>query len=325
MRVPPILEQPPAPAPDQPPFVLDVLHEEAKQCILTARRTRELDAKNLTFESLEELLSLDDVPLSEMELIQMTQNWCKHNSRSFGEFSCYFDYNQLTSEEKAWVSSHLEVDEALVSNALTQSSLVSTAELSPFRLNDGRLRWKRVFDSSTERMDRFLEVAVKSFESFHRKLVLFRVDARLTLAIYIPRKLSKGDETDIDDRGRVFAFPHTGDQADTYRRVVPTKMNYKVFCDDYLFQMYNLKRRDTWIFIRRAASDDEAYRNVKPTGDRRRARQETLDAGINHDFVASVALNKNSSGLQRHMGRVNRNGILGAVRDWSDCQTDAKH
>ena len=37
-----------------------------------------------------------------------------------------------------------------------------------------------------------------------------------------------------------------------------------------------------------------------------------MKAGINHDFIASIALNKFSSALARHVGRVNRNPIIGA-------------
>lgn len=67
------------------------------------------------------------------------------------------------------------------------------------------------------------------------------------------------------------------------------------------------------MFIGRGASDDSRYRNVEGVGDQRRVRQTTLDDGPNFDFVSSVALNKFSSRLQRHVGRVRRNGVLGAV------------
>ena len=164
----------------------------------------------------------------------MTQSWCKRNKGSFKELSHCFDYNRLTAEEKVWVSSSLQGDESLVKNALYQSHLVSITETQLFNLDDSRLCWKRVFDSSMDGMGLFLEVAVRSLELFHKKLTHFHVYPPLSLALYVPKKITKEEEVTVDDQARVFAFPHTRDQASTCRRVVPTNKSYKMYCYDHL-------------------------------------------------------------------------------------------
>ncbi len=53
-------------------------------------------------------------------------------------------------------------------------------------------------------------MTAKALELFHRKLIVYRVDERLTLAIYVPKKKSRNLETaGVDDAIRVLAFPHS--------------------------------------------------------------------------------------------------------------------
>lgn len=97
------------------------------------------------------------------------------------------------------------------------------------------------------------------------------------------------------------------------RRVVPTKKNYRLYCDDSTLQLYKTTRQNTWVFLSRPGADDSTYRTASNQGDRRGQRQATVDHGQNYDCIASIALDKYSRDLQRHVGRVNRAGILGAV------------
>ncbi|KAK7910584.1 hypothetical protein PG985_013065 [Apiospora marii] len=315
IKVPPRLEKAPQPTPETPKFILDELHETAIATI-SQDRTSSVDVEALGFDALELLLCRDNIAVSEFELVKLVAIWCRKHNASLVDFLPYFDLNVLTAEEKNWILAYLPALQGmpnLVLNALCTSSILADHELSPFRLNDHRLGWKRVYDSSQDRLGTFLDTAAKTLELFHKKLVVLRVDERLALAIYVPRKIEKSKDCLVDDGVRVFAFPQSKDPGTSSRLSLPTKVGYRLYCDDNLLQLFEGQRANTWIFIGRGASDDAAYRNTEDKGDRRRRRQATLDAGQKFDCRVSVALNKFSQGLQRHIGRVNRNGVLAAV------------
>ena len=168
------------------------------------------------------------------------------------------------------------------------------------------------FHPAQDRMATFLEATTRLLEDFLKKLIVLRVDQRLTLAIYVPKKIQKGRDCQVDDLIRLFAFPHFQENPEFHRCVVPTKRTYRLYCDDHSFQLYQGQRGNTWIFITRPGSNNATYQSIQNRGDKRRQRQATLDAGPNRDFVTSVALDKCSRGLQTHIGRVIRNPIMAA-------------
>lgn len=315
VRVPPTLESPPKPDENTAPFILDVLHQAAKSFI-GSRQQRDSELDGYNFDAVELLLSRENLAISEFELIQMTYRWCRRNRVPLTEFLHFFDFNVLGMEEKTWVLSQLPPssrDPALVLNSLLQSGLLKESELHPYRLHYPGMRWKCIFSSTEDRMGTFLDRVARALELFHRKLIIFRVDERLTVAIYVPRKIELNEESQVDDSVRLFAFTHTHDGSNMHRLVVPTKKNYRLYCDSGIFQLFERDRRNTFVYIGRSQSDDKPYRSLEGKGDRRRGRQATLEAGVNYDFRASIALDKFSRNLQRHVGRVNRNGILAAV------------
>lgn len=315
VRVPTTLESPPKPDENTGPFILDVLHQAAKRFIESRQRqNQQLDGYN--FDAVELLLSRENLAISEFELIQMTYRWCRRNGVSLGEFVHFFDFNILGMAEKTWVLSQLPpsaTNSALVMNSLTQSSMLQESELQQYRLHYPGMRWKCIFSSAEDRLGTFLDRVSRAISLFHRKFIIFRVDERLTVAIYVPCKVEPNEETQVDDKVRLFAFTHTQDGSNMHRLVVPTKKNYRLFFDSGVFQLFERDRRNTFVFIGRSQSDDSAYRGLEGKGDRRRGRQATLNSAVNHDFRASIALDKFSRNLQRNVGRVNRNGVLAAV------------
>jgi hypothetical protein len=317
IKVPKSLESPPQPPETSPQFILDVLHEDAKRLIFLQQNKDDSQILDgFHFDAMELLLSRDNVALSEFELITLTQKWCLRNSANLTDFLEFFNLNLLTVEEKQWVLSILpQTKEApsMVRNALCQSNLVTIPELQPFKLDYPGFQWKCIFDSSNDRLATFLDSAARALELFHKTLIVLRVDERLTLAIYVPRKGERGEEIQIDDQARLFAFVHTQGAETGYRLALPTKKNYRLYCDSSVFQLFEGTRANTWVFIGRGASDDSQYRALPNAEDRRRGRQATINSGINFDCKASIALNKFSQGLSKHLGRVNRNGVLGAV------------
>lgn len=321
IRVPPKLEQAPAPAADAPPFILDYLHDAAKELI---QRTQAPSSNRVTgledydFDAIELLLSRNDIAMSEFDLLRLTLRWCRKTGNKLEDLLHFFDLNVLNSEERAWVLEQLPPTSpqlpVLLRNAVYSSNLLPREAASRFQLDHPNVQWKCVFDSTTQdRLGTFLDTAARTMGMFHRKLLILRVDERLTVAIYVPKIIEQAQDCLVDDTVRLFAFPHSQGTEMQSRTSLPTKMTYQLFCDDGIFQLFEGQRANTWVYIARGRSDDSAYRNTENVGERRRQRQETVDAGKNFDYRVSIALNKFSSGLQKHVGRVNRNGLSAAV------------
>jgi hypothetical protein len=314
IKVPPVLEELPHLPSKEAAFILDTLHKAAKDLINDRRRSESYDG--YSFDAMELLLCRDDIAMSEFELVRLTYHWCLKKKADLADFLHLFDFNRLSDIEKSWILKQLPPvmeTPALIRNGLLQSNLVDPAELRSFRLDHHGLRWKCIFDSTTDRLGAFLDVVSRTLELFHRKLIIIHVNDRFTVAIFVPQKIERRRECQVDDKVLLFAFPHSQGVETSQRRVVPTKVKYRLYCDGNVFQLFEEKRRNTWVFITRGASDDGSYRNTKNTGDRRRQRQITLDEGVNYDCRVSIALQKFSAPMQKHVGAVNRNGILAAV------------
>ncbi|KAL7958767.1 RNA dependent RNA polymerase domain-containing protein [Trichoderma compactum] len=301
-------EKPPGPEAEAPPFVLDELHEAAKKIIMQQKHMAQNHMNNMegyTFDGVQLLLCRDDIAISEAELIRMTVRWCRRTNTSFYDLMHMFDLNSPSSEEKAWILAQVPAYSdapSLVLNALSSSSLVTEAELKHFHLNYPGLHWKRVYSSEEDRLATFLEAASRNLELFHKKLIVFRPDERLTLAMYVPQKITPADDFVVGNKVRLFAFPHSQGRETQSRLCLPTKKEYRLFCDENRLQLFDRTVGNTWVFIGRGGSNDN----------RRRARQQALANGTNVDYRASVALDKFSRNLQTHIGRLQRQGILAA-------------
>ncbi|RPA82103.1 RdRP-domain-containing protein [Ascobolus immersus RN42] len=317
IRVPQKLESPPQPTAETPPFILDVLHTHAINYVQNrpASRKELMRQPTLGVDSIEILLSQDNLALSEFEALQMAYNWCARNCTHIMELLLFFDFTRMSTVEKAWILDKLPPTmdgTSLITNALLQSYLLTPEELAPYKLHYPAMRWKRVFSSEVNHMRLLFDQINRTFPLFHRKLLVLRVDERLTVAIYIQQQIEPSTEGQVDDTARLFAFTHTRDGSNMHRLAVPTKKNYRLYFDNSGFQLYEGKRANTFVFLNRAQQDTERYRNIPGKADRIRGKQTTLDDGTNHNWVASIALQKFSNNLARNIGRVNRNGVLGA-------------
>jgi hypothetical protein len=233
------------------------------------------------------------------------------------EYSHHIDFSALTDEQKIWLLSRLPCSRtapSLVRNGLLQSDLISPQELHRFGLDHPRLHWKPVFRSTIDRMGRFLPVVCRTLETFHKKLIVLHVNERLSVAVYIPQKIARASEVSVDNRVRVFAFPHSQGHLSTNYRVIPTKVTYRLYCEEQILQLYQQKRSNTWIFLRGSKGDDSLYRAMPSQGDKRRMREHTVRENINFDCKASIALDKISRNIQEHVGKIRSEGVLGAVR-----------
>ncbi|KAF4539237.1 PhoH-like protein [Lasiodiplodia theobromae] len=314
IKVPQDLQDPPKGPVPSPGLIVDRLHEQASAFI-----QRSLPSPSMyhgySSDAVELISSRDELAISEFELVTLTYNWCLQQKVEMMQFLPFFDLNKLTDEQKAWVLSRVPPtleSAGLVMNSLNQSNLLQSQELRRFGLDNPGLHWKCVYDSSIDRLGTFFNSASRTLELFHKKLIILRIDERLSVAIFIPQKIEKSTEFQVDGLVRVFSFPHSKESSNAARRVIPTKVNYRLYCDDNIFQLYENRRAQTWIFLTRGALDDSTYRNVKDRGDRRRVKQASIDTGTNYECRASIDLGRMGRDIQRHMGRINRAGIEGA-------------
>jgi hypothetical protein len=308
------LEDPPEPKSTVAPFILDSLHEA---CLQQIQRTATLKPDLQDDASIIDLLlTRDKMAISEFELLRLLMRWCDRYSVDVLMYSHAIDFSALTDEQQIWFLTQLPPSStapSLVRNGLMQSELVSPQEFRRFGLDHPHLRWKPVFRSSVDRMGRFLPVVCRSLETFHKKLIVLHINERLSIAVYIPQKIVRASEVSVDSTVRVFVFPHTQEPRSGNYRVTPTKINYRLYCDEQVFQLYEQKRSNTWIFLRSPRGDDALYRALPSIGDKRRMREHTMRRQINFECKASVALDKISRDIQTHIGKVQSEGVLGAV------------
>ncbi|KAF9697067.1 hypothetical protein EKO04_005137 [Ascochyta lentis] len=306
------LEDPPEPVSTVAPFVLDCLHEASMRHIqhtATLKPEMQDDASIIDL-----LLTRDKMAISEFKLLRLLMRWCDRHSVDIMLYSHAIDFSALTDEQQVWFLARLPPSSPasnLARNGLLQSDLLSPEELRCFGLDHSHLRWKPVFRSRVDRMGRFLPVVCRSLEAFHKKLIVLHINERLSMAIYVPHKIVSASEVTVDSDVRVFVFPHTQGVHSANYRVMPTKTNYRLYCDEQVFQLYQQKKSNTWIFLRSPKGDDALYRALPSVGDRRRVRERTVRQQINSDCKASVALDKIGRDVQNHIGKVQGEGVLG--------------
>lgn len=317
IKIPDKLRTAPKPLDGALPFILDVLHDDANEWVRRLGMAQDGDLTGYDIDAIQVLFSRQNVAIGEFESVKLAYSWCLKNNTPLESLLHLFDFNILTADQKAWVLAHVPVSAAttgLVQNALCSSGILDPPELQQFHLDDPDIKWKRAYDSWMDRLATFHEAAATNLELFQRTLIVFQPDERLSLAVYIPKKIDRSQDCLIDDAGRLFAFPHSQGPQRQARLSLPTKMQYQLYCDGNVFQLFEKQRGNSWVFITRPGNNDQDYRHVQNQGDRRRRRQEVVDRGNQAEVIASIALDKFSRGLQTHIGRVNRSPITAAVR-----------
>ena len=318
ITVPKHLDDPPPPVEGHEPFILDLLHEAALAHVSQARKDKSQMRDQVECDSVEVLENAlcDGATISTFELAKIAFRWCKMNRVDFNDMVSLIDLQQLSHDERLWLLGEIPPQSETPSrmlNGLLQSHILRSEELRPYRLNYQGLHWKCVFTSNEDRLSSLFEKMGRYFELFEKKLLVLRVNERLSIAIYIPKKIPKEDDFVIGDSVRLFAFPHFHPDITGHRRLVSTKVGYRLYYDSTKLELYNNHRRDTFVFLNRSQANDKAYKDIQGAANRARARETTIIEGINYDQRASIALGKFSSGLQQQIGRVNREGILAAV------------
>lgn len=300
-------------------FILDRLHESAESY------PQKLSQEDLSDGPSDETLLLEVLSnpkgLSQFEVAQLALRWCHNNRASFEDFWPFIDPTQLTTGEREWFLSLLpprSIMPELVHNDMMHSELLLPVELKLLGLRDSLIRWRCVFSSLDDRLANLLEVVNRTFPFFTRKMLVIKIHDRLSIAIYLSKKIESSDEFPVNACGRIFAFAHDKDAMMSSRVIVPTKHNSCLYYDKSSFQLYEGKRANTFVYLTRAVNDDSQYRHQQGRGRQARAREDTIMNGLNQEWRTSVALNKFSRDIQRHVGRVQREGVAAAVSTSED-------
>ncbi|KIW73618.1 hypothetical protein PV04_01721 [Phialophora macrospora] len=326
IRIPDRLLDPPEAPPGAGRFILDTLHElamehcqEVKTTVTRAtvanQRLSDIEVLGSADRETMEFILTTPSPFSHFELAQLTLAWCRKNHVPFEEFWTYFDSTELAADEQAWILSELPPSPEYASsikNGLLQSNILTQEDLRTFRLDYHSLHWKCVFDSQSDPLRKLMAVVGQTFHQFAKKLLILRLSERLSIAIYFPQPIEKEEDAVVHDTVRLFAFPHSHKDKVGHRRAVPTKKNYRFYYDDTVMQLYESHRSNSFVFFTKSANDDSSYRNVQGSGNKARARQRTIEDGINCDWRVSIALGKFSSQLATHIGRTNREPLTDA-------------
>ncbi|ETI27931.1 hypothetical protein G647_00380 [Cladophialophora carrionii CBS 160.54] len=326
IKIPDRLLDPPEASPATGPFILDTLHELAlEHCqrvkaavaptTVARQRVSDIEVLGSADRNMMEFILTSPTPFSDFELAQLTLAWCRKNRVPFEEFWTFFDSTKLAADEQAWILSELPPSAEYASfmkNGLLQSNILTSEDLRAFRLDYQSLHWKCVFDSVSDPLRKLMAVVGQTFHQFAKKLLVLRLSERLSIAIYFPRPIEKDEDNVVHDTVRLFAFPHSHKDKAGHRRAVPTKKNYRFYYDETVMQLYETHRSNSFVFFTKSANDDSAYRNVEGTGNKARARQKTIEDGINCDWRVSIALGKFSSQLATHIGRTNREPVTDA-------------
>ncbi|KAG4068831.1 hypothetical protein HA402_004979 [Bradysia odoriphaga] len=251
ITIPERLQNPPE-MPDGRKFILDTLCDNVK---LYANSEFNMDADGIDEtpeELLENLLVSSEVCLTEFELFQLANRWCRKNLSSLEDYLHCFDFGAFTHQQKHLAmqqfesSVHKDKISRLVFNELTSSKLLSGDDLSYENLDDKRIHWQKFYSSSDDDGIRLEMNISKALELFERKFIVFRVDESLRVGIYLPRRLIKNEELFIGearDSAKLFAFAN----GTPYKR--STQEHYKLYFDGDMIQLFDKHRRNTFVWL----------------------------------------------------------------------------
>ena len=208
IKIPDRLLDPPNPAPDTEPFILDTLHDLAlRKCqevknklqssiMLRQQHLNTGTAGDIDRETVESILS-GPSPFSDFELAKLVWTWCKKYRVPFQDFWTYFDTSQLSVDEQAWFLSELPPLPRYaphVKNGLHQSNILTREDLQAFQLDYHSLHWKCVFASSSDPLRKLMKTVNQTFPQFAKKLLVLRLGERLSVALYFPQPIDKEED-----------------------------------------------------------------------------------------------------------------------------------
>uniref|UniRef100_T1IXA6 Large ribosomal subunit protein mL46 n=1 Tax=Strigamia maritima TaxID=126957 RepID=T1IXA6_STRMM len=196
-------------------FIVDTLWDNLKRKAAVRMRCEpELIALNPE-ENIEMLLTSDVDTLSEFDVFKLVHDVCiRYKNMEITDYLRHFDFDAFSDVEKRWTIQMLKYFgnySDLLLNSLNGSQILKEDELRDHLLHTSVDHWKKLYSSDDDDEGRRLAVNfTRCMSEFKRKLIVFKVNDLLKVAIYIPIAMDCLFETTktfvVDDAIKVFAF-----------------------------------------------------------------------------------------------------------------------
>ncbi|TFY59052.1 hypothetical protein EVG20_g7930 [Dentipellis fragilis] len=289
IQIPDRLKTPPAPKED---FVLSVLFAEAQKFserfVQGPDITDSVDISRDTAEELiVQLLSVAEPAVSEYALLNKARAIARQHQIDFAPYLSHINFGALLTSEKyeLGVSMNLPpAQQAYMWNSLLRSDILTASELADRKLG-GPLRVQRLYSSRTLGLYAFFEYLERAMDEYTRKLIIFKLDDRFSVAVFIRGKIPWNEDVPVDGENVVVAsfMKESALAIPTYKACTT---GFRLHCSEGNVQLFNQQRANTFIFL---------------------SRPPALSGS---EIKVSIALQQISARVQRQMGRVNRTPVV---------------
>ncbi|KAJ8087712.1 hypothetical protein PM082_006548 [Marasmius tenuissimus] len=307
VKIPDHLASPPPRPEGSEPFVLDALAEHAKAFaeqyaqsepvrndLITTRDRNHTNTADLTQEDRERLLlnllQSHQNSVSEYELFTLAWSFTRKYRIPLDPFLAHFDFSAFTAQQKHAILSVLgtdlsiKVDERVVWNSLFRSDILSQRELYQ-RCLDHPFKMQRLYSSKANGMTTFFEYLRMATQDYTRKVLILKTDDRFSVGIFMRGDIPWDEDPVVGPNVVVCSFlPQTTDALSTYR---PCTVDYRLHCGDNVLQLYDKLRANTFVFLTKPPKASGA------------------------ELTTSIALQKFSARVQKQLGRLNRQPVVG--------------
>ncbi|KAG7097929.1 hypothetical protein E1B28_005240 [Marasmius oreades] len=300
VKIPEKLASPPPRPKDSEPFILDALAEHAKAFAEHFTESRAALASSsftnnndMTQDDRERLLlnllqSEKLTNISEYQLFTLAWRFTrKYPEISLKNYLSHFDFGAFTTEQKHTIVGLLGLDLSrypFVWNSLVRSDILGYRDLYQRDLNRP-FSLQKLYSSKVDGMATFFEYLRMATQEYTRKVLILKTDDRFSIAIFMRGDIPWDEDPVVGNNVVVCSFlPQTSDNFATLR---PCTVDYRLRCGDGVFQLYDKVMNNSFVFL------------VKPP------RQSGAEV------AASIALQKFSTRLQKQLGRLHRQPVIG--------------
>ncbi|KAA1476797.1 RdRP-domain-containing protein [Dentipellis sp. KUC8613] len=289
IQIPDRLKTPPAPKED---FVLSILFAEAQKFSERFVQGSDItEAADISRDTAEELilrlLSVAEPAVSEYALLNKARAIARQHQIDFTPYLSHINFGALLTSEKyeLGVSMNLApAQQAYMWNSLLRSDILTASELADRKLG-GPLRVQRLYSSKTLGLYAFFEYLERAMDEYTRKLIIFKLDDRFSVVVFIRGKIPWNEDVPVDGENVVVAsfMKESALAIPTYKACTT---GFRLHCSEGNLQLFNQQRANTFIFL---------------------SRPPALSGS---EIKVSIALQQISARVQRQMGRVNRTPVV---------------
>ncbi|EKM53816.1 uncharacterized protein PHACADRAFT_125775, partial [Phanerochaete carnosa HHB-10118-sp] len=275
----------------QEPYVLDVLHDAAREFAEHFRQIGPEESNggaasvDVAEDMILRLLSSEKATMSEYEMLCKAAAIARKHGIDMRRYFSHVDFSALTVAEKYATASMLAMTEdeiPYVWNSLVRSEILRRKDLEDRDLG-GPLRLQRLYSSSIQGRAAFFEYLKNALQNYNRRMILLKTDDRFSAGIFFRGPIPWDEDHVIDDNVLACSFlPESTTVISTYKRGVK---GWILSCSDNTLQLFNRQRANTFIFLTRPPEKSGA------------------------DIITSIALQNFSRFVQQQYGRMNRTPV----------------